>query len=83
MSDTDAWEIVNDALECKVPKRIPTFCLGADWDFMERYIAEVGFTYEEFKNLKKDGIPFLCPVHLALSIKMGADFSWCRYYSAL
>jgi len=76
MSESDTWEIINDALECKVPKRIPTFCLGADWDFMERFIAEVGFTYEEFRRLKKDRIPFICPTHIALSIKLNIDFAW-------
>ena len=76
MSDNDAWDIVSDALGCKVPKRIPTFCLGADWDFMERFIAEVGFTYEEVKELKKEKITFMCPTHVALSVKLGVDLTW-------
>jgi len=76
MSETDSWENIKDALECKTPKKIPTFCLGADWDFMERFIAEVGFTYDEFKELKNDKIPFICPTHVAVSIKMGVDLAW-------
>ncbi|MGQ4875589.1 MAG: hypothetical protein ACP6IY_16090, partial [Promethearchaeia archaeon] len=76
MKDNDAWEIVSTAIECKIPKRIPKFCLGADWDFMERFIAEVGFTYEEFKQYKRDRIPFICPTHIALSIKLGIDLAW-------
>ncbi|MHA1273350.1 MAG: uroporphyrinogen decarboxylase family protein [Promethearchaeota archaeon] len=76
MKDNDAWEIVSTAIECKVPKRIPKFCLGADWDFMERFIAEIGFTYEEFKQYKRDKIPFICPTHIALSIKLDIDLAW-------
>ncbi|MHA1292678.1 MAG: uroporphyrinogen decarboxylase family protein [Promethearchaeota archaeon] len=76
MSYNDAWDIINDALECKVPQRIPTFCLGADWDFIERFIAEIGFDYNEFKELKKNKIPFICPTHIALSIKLGVDLAW-------
>ena len=76
MSDNDAWDVIRDALECKVPKRMPTFCLGADWDFMERFFAEVGFNYEEFQEFKKDKIPFLCPTNVALSIKLGVDLTW-------
>lgn len=75
-SSNDALEVLMDALECKVPKRVPTFCLGADWDFMERYIAEVGFTYEEFKQFKRERLPFLCPIHIPLSIKLGVDLTW-------
>jgi len=76
MTDNDSWEVINDALECKIPKRIPTFCLGADWDFMERFIAEVGFTYEEVQELKKEKISFFCPTHIALSVKLGVDLTW-------
>lgn len=76
MAGTDAYEVVIDAIECKTPKRVPSFCLGADWDFMERFIAEVGFTYEEFKEFKKDRIPFICPTHVAVDIKLGADLAW-------
>jgi len=76
MAGPDAWEVVNDALECKTPKRVPSFLLGADWDFMERFIAEVGFTYEEFKEFKKDGIMFFCPTHVAADIKLKADLAW-------
>ncbi|MHA1147993.1 MAG: uroporphyrinogen decarboxylase family protein [Promethearchaeota archaeon] len=76
MPENDALEVLNDALECKTPKRIPTFCLGADWDFMERFLAEVGFTFEEFKQYKKERIPFMCPTHIALSIKLNIDLAW-------
>lgn len=76
MLDNDALEILNDALEFKVPKRVPVFCLGADWDFMERFIAEIGFTYDEFKEFKKDRIPLTCPTHIGVSIKLGVDFAW-------
>jgi hypothetical protein len=72
----DALEVLHDALECKVPERIPSLCLGADWDFMERYLAEVGFTYEEFKQFKRDGIPFTCPIQVALCLKFEVDFAW-------
>lgn len=76
MLDNDALEILMDALECKVPKRVPTFCLGADWDFMERFIAEVGFTWDEFRQYKKDGILFTCPTNIALSLKLNIDLAW-------
>ena len=76
MGQPDTWEVINDALECKVPARIPTFLLGADWDFMERFIAEVGFTYEEFIEFKRDRIPFMCPTHIALAIKLNVDIAW-------
>ena len=76
MGDGDAWEVIEDALSCKVPKRVPTFCLGADWDFMERYIAEVGFSYDEVQEFKKDKISFFCPTHIALSVKLGVDLAW-------
>ncbi len=71
-----ALEVVWDALECKTPSRMPSFCLGADWDFMERYYAEVGFTYEEFQEYKKDKLPWLCPTLIPLSVKLGADLAW-------
>lgn len=76
MPDSDVWEVLRDAIERKVPKRIPKFLLGADWDFMERFYAEVGFTYEEFTQFKKDKLPFLCPVNIPLSIKLGIDVTW-------
>ncbi len=76
MGQLDTLEVVNDALECKVPKRVPTFCLGADWDFMERFIAEVGFTYEELRELKRDKVSFFCPTNVALSVKLGVDLTW-------
>jgi len=72
----DSLKIVLDAIECKIPDRIPSFCLGADWDFMERYYAEEGFTYEEFTEFKKDGLPWLCPINIPLSIKLGVDLTW-------
>jgi len=75
-SSNDALEILTDALECKVPNRVPTFCLGADWDFMERFYAEIGFSFEEFKEYKKDRLPFLCPINIPLSVKLGVDFTW-------
>lgn len=75
-ASNDALEILNDALECKVPKRVPTFCLGADWDFMERYYAEIKVTYEEFKEFKRDRLPFTCPIVIPLSVKLGVDFTW-------
>ncbi|MCP4762508.1 MAG: hypothetical protein GY870_12070 [archaeon] len=75
-SENDALEVVYDALECKTPKRVPTLCLGADWDFMERYYAEVGLSYEEFKQYKKDKIPMLCPLNIVVSIKLGVDLAW-------
>ncbi|MHA1805813.1 MAG: uroporphyrinogen decarboxylase family protein [Promethearchaeota archaeon] len=71
-----ALEVVLDALECKTPARIPSLCLGADWDFMERYIAEIGFTFEEFQQFKKDGLPWLCPAIIPLSVKLGVDLTW-------
>ncbi|MFO8019615.1 MAG: uroporphyrinogen decarboxylase family protein [Promethearchaeia archaeon] len=74
--DYDAWDIVQDALECKIPEQVPTFCLGGDWDFMERFYAEIGFTYEEFTQYKKDDLPWLCPVNIPLSVKLGIDLTW-------
>lgn len=72
----DSLDVVLDALECKTPKRIPSFCLGADWDFMERFYAEKEFTWEEFRQFKKDGLPWLCPTNIPLSIKLGVDLTW-------
>lgn len=79
MSDNDALDVITSALECETPPRVPTFCLGADWDFMERFIAEVGFTYEEFKQFKRDRIPLMCPTHIGVSIKMGVDLAWMTF----
>ncbi|MFO7796943.1 MAG: hypothetical protein ACQERB_15845 [Promethearchaeati archaeon] len=72
----DSLEVLLDALNCKTPSRIPSFCLGADWDFMERFYAEYGFTYEEFNQFKEDKLPWLCPVNIPLSIKLGIDLTW-------
>jgi uroporphyrinogen decarboxylase len=72
----DSLQVVLDAIECKEPSRIPSFCLGADWDFMERFYAEKGFTYEEFKQFKTDKLPWLCPTNIPLSIKLGVDLTW-------
>ncbi|MGV9204192.1 MAG: uroporphyrinogen decarboxylase family protein [Promethearchaeia archaeon] len=74
--DYNAWDVVRDALECKTPEHVPTFCLGADWDFMERFYAEIGFTWEEFNQYKEDKLPWLCPVNIPLSVKLGIDLTW-------
>jgi uroporphyrinogen-III decarboxylase len=72
----DSLQVVLDAIDCKIPSRVPSFCLGADWDFMERYYAEIGFTYGEFQQFKADKLPWLCPCNIPLSIKLGVDLTW-------
>lgn len=76
MVEYDAWDLVRDALECKRPARIPSFCMGIDWEFMYRlHHSPLAFTYEEFKQLKKHGISWI-PFHVGGSIKLGANMCW-------
>jgi hypothetical protein len=76
MAEHDAWDIVRDALECKRPARIPSFCMGIDWEFMLRlHHSPLAFSYEEFKELKKRGISWI-PWHIGGAIKLGANMCW-------
>lgn len=71
---SDVLEIVLDALSCKLPARVPSLCLGSNYDFMEQYYAEIGLTYEEFKEFKK----YQIPMATAICIKLGIDLSWAN-----
>lgn len=65
-------DIILDAIECRTPERIPSLCLGANYDFMEQYFSEIGMSYDIYSQYRKDGIPIV----YALLIEMGFDFSW-------
>ena len=76
MREYDSWELINDALECKTPAKVPSICIGADWSFMERlYHSPYAFTYEEFKDIKKKGIGWI-PTYIPASIKLGVNLTW-------
>ncbi|MFX0103591.1 MAG: uroporphyrinogen decarboxylase family protein [Candidatus Hodarchaeota archaeon] len=76
MPDGDAWEVVNDALECKTPSRIPKMCLGADFEFMYRLAhSPLKFSYEEFSSMHKMGLPWI-PFYVPVSVKLGVDLCW-------
>jgi hypothetical protein len=76
MREYDSWELINDALECKTPARIPSICIGADFGFMERlYHSPNTFSYEEYKEIKKKGIAWL-PFYVPASIKLGVNICW-------
>ena len=49
-------DIILDAIECRTPERIPSLCLGANYDFMEQYFSEIGMSYDIYSQYRKDGI---------------------------
>ncbi len=76
MPEYDSWELINDALECKTPARVPSICIGADFGFMERlYHSDYNFTYDEYKDIKKKGIVWI-PFYVPASIKLGVNMCW-------
>jgi uroporphyrinogen-III decarboxylase len=70
------FERVMAALEHKETDQIPAFCLGADFEFFNEFIKQIGFTHKEINQYLKDGIVVSPPVNHAMTVKLGFDCDW-------
>jgi uroporphyrinogen decarboxylase len=65
-----ALERVLTVLEGKIPDRVPSFCLGGDFDFIERFMnSAYALTDEDMKQLDKDKISYSPPFMHAIIAK--------------
>lgn len=70
------FERVMAALEHKETDQLPAFCLGADFEFFDQFIKQIGFTHKEMNQYLKDGIVFSPPINHAMTVKLGFDCDW-------
>jgi hypothetical protein len=57
-----ALERIITVLERKIPDKVPSFCLGGDFDFVERFMqSPYALTDEDMQQLDKDKISYRIP----------------------
>ncbi|MHA1370863.1 MAG: uroporphyrinogen decarboxylase family protein [Promethearchaeota archaeon] len=76
MPEFNSLELIDDALNCKKPRRIPISCIGIDYEFMQRlFHSSLAFSKEEFDRSVELGIPWY-PFHIAGAAKLGFNLCW-------
>ena len=65
-----ALERILTVLEGKIPDKVPSFCLGGDFDFVEKFMnSPYALTDEDMKQLDKDKISYSPPFMHAIIAK--------------
>jgi uroporphyrinogen-III decarboxylase len=65
-----ALERILTVLEGKIPDKVPSFCLGGDFDFIEKFMrSPYALTDEDMKQLDKDKISYRIPFMHAIIAK--------------
>ncbi|MFX1393472.1 MAG: hypothetical protein ACFFAH_07850, partial [Promethearchaeota archaeon] len=68
--NTTALERVLTVLEGKIPDKIPSFCLGGDFDFVDKFMkSQYALTDADMKQLEKDKISYRIPYIHAIIAK--------------
>lgn len=69
-SEISALERVLTVLEGKIPDRVPSFCLGGDFDFVEKFMnSPYALTDEDKEQLDRDKISYMPPFMHAIIAK--------------
>ncbi len=67
---TSALERILTVLEGKIPDRVPSFCLGGDYDFIDRFMkSPFALTDEDMTQLDKDKVSYYPPFMHAIIAK--------------
>ncbi len=65
-----ALERILTVLEGKIPDRVPSFCLGGDFDFIDKFMkSPFALTDEDMKQLDKDKVSYTPPFMYAIIAK--------------
>ena len=65
-----ALERILTVLEGKIPDRVPSFCLGGDFDFIDKFMKSLfALTDEDIKQLDKDKVSYSPPFMHAIIAK--------------
>ena len=65
-----ALERVLTVLEGKIPDRVPSFCLGGDFDFVQKFMnSPFALSNEDMDQLDKDRVSYAIPFIHAIIAK--------------
>ena len=70
LGEISALDRILTVLEGKIPDRVPTFCLGGDFDFIDKFMkSPLALTEEDMKQLDKDRVSYSPPYMHAIIAK--------------